>query len=103
MSAPHPRDIDADADIARACNPRNILLISCCSYDGLRKEELVSIIDEHLQKNATSLSSNDAFKDYYDRASPSKRVSGASTTLASDGEAKPKRKRAPKVKEEPEA
>lgn len=69
-------------------------------FDGLRKEELVVVLDEHLQKNSSSLSGNEAFKEYYGRASPSKRASGVSTGVASDGELKPKRKRAPKVKEE---
>ncbi|KAF2154451.1 hypothetical protein K461DRAFT_267460 [Myriangium duriaei CBS 260.36] len=70
---------------------------------GLRKEELVSVLDEYLQKNASTLSGNDAFSDYYGRKSPAKRVSGASIAVASDGEVKPRRKRAPKVKEETDA
>jgi len=63
---------------------------------------LVSVIDEHLQKNATKLSGNSTFKDYYGRThSPVKRDTQAATTDASEGETK-KRRRQTKVKEETE-
>ncbi|PSK37281.1 hypothetical protein B9Z65_2023 [Elsinoe australis] len=74
--------------------------------EGLRKDELASVLDEHFQKNATRLSGDAAFKEYYGRSSPAKRASGASTSAAaatSEGEIKLKKKRAAKVKEETDA
>ncbi|KAF4548222.1 Hypothetical protein D9617_30g011260 [Elsinoe fawcettii] len=70
--------------------------------EGLRKEELASVLDEHFQKNATRLSGDAAFKEYYGRSSPAKRASasGANAAATSEGEIKIKKKRAPKVKEE---
>ena len=67
---------------------------------GLRKEELVSLLDEHLQKNASTLAGRDTFKEYFGRASPAKRASIAPAGATSDGEAKAKKNRAPKVKKE---
>ena len=79
-------------------------ILNASRLDGLRKEELVALLDEHFHKNSTTLSTNEVFKEYYDRASPSKRAPAASSAPAagptSDGEAKPKQKRAPKVKKE---
>ncbi|KAG8626163.1 hypothetical protein KVT40_006564 [Elsinoe batatas] len=70
--------------------------------EGLRKEELASVLDEHFQKNATRLSGDAAFKDYYGRSSPAKRASasGANAAAASEGDLKVKKKRVTKVKEE---
>lgn len=73
------------------------LTIFVRSVDGLRKEELVSLIDEHLTKNASSLSSNATFKDYYGRtSSPTKRLPANAT----DGEVKVRKRRTTKIKEE---
>lgn len=80
--------------------------LTSCSVEGLRKDELASVLDEHFQKNATRLSGDAAFKEYYGRSSPAKRASGASTSAAaatSEGEIKLKKKRAAKVKEETDA
>ena len=76
--------------------------------DGLRKDELVSVLDEHLQTNATRLSRNADLRDYYDRTgSPAKRVPsnvGAAATVTSDGEihsvVRQRGRRTTKVKDE---
>jgi len=66
----------------------------CFSLDGLRKDELVAVLDEHLTKNASRLRSSSVFKDYYGRtSSPVKRDSGAEPKST-------RRRRATSVKEE---
>ncbi|KAF2842609.1 hypothetical protein M501DRAFT_924955 [Patellaria atrata CBS 101060] len=69
-------------------------------YDGLLKDELVSVLDEHLRANSSSLSSNAAFNDFYRTASPVKKERAASTTSGPDV---PKKRRTTKVKDEIEA
>ncbi|PNS21004.1 hypothetical protein CAC42_3341 [Sphaceloma murrayae] len=68
--------------------------------EKFRKDEVALVLHEHFQKNASRLAGDAAFQDYYGRSSPTKRSSGATAAATSEGEIKPKKKRAPKVKEE---
>jgi len=77
----------------------------CGSLDGLRKDELVAVLDEHLTKNATRLGGDATFKDYYGRlSSPTKRdpVASSGAAATSDGEPRTatRKRRVTRVKEE---
>jgi hypothetical protein len=75
------------------------------SYDGLLKDELVSALETQLQRNATTLSRDSAFGDYYGRArSPTKRERG-DTAPPPDATVPQSRRRttSAKVKEELDA
>lgn len=53
----------------------------------MKKDELVTALDDHLQTNATRLSRKEEFQNYYQRTgSPVKRDAGASAAMNSDGE-----------------
>jgi len=73
------------------------------STDGLRKDELASLLEEHFNNNATQLSGNPDFKDYYNRtSSPTKREARPAAAIVSDGEIRTavRKRRVTKVKEE---
>jgi hypothetical protein len=68
------------------------------------KEDLVSQLETTLRANSTTLGSDPAFKEFYARGgSPMKKERATSTTVTSDGEAKPVRRRKTVKKEELES
>jgi hypothetical protein len=76
-----------------------------CAYrhDSLLKEDLVTALDDHLRQNATALSGDKTFAEYYQRgASPVKK---ARTSASADpsGDAPAKRRRTISVKKDPES
>lgn len=72
------------------------------STEGLRKDELASLLEEHLNDNATTLRRDPSFNDYYGRTSSPTKRDAAPT---SDGEVKTviRKRRVVKVKSEPDA
>ena len=65
------------------------------------KEELVTKLETFLRSNSSTLSSDPAFKEFYARGgSPTKKERTASTTVTSDGEVKPQKRRKTVKKEE---
>jgi len=81
---------------------RSLCVTNVNSTEGLRKDELASLLEEHLNDNATTLRRDPTFNDYYDRtSSPTKR--DAAPTL--DGEVKTvvRKRRVIKVKSETDA
>ncbi|KAF2456260.1 hypothetical protein BDY21DRAFT_386670 [Lineolata rhizophorae] len=76
-------------------------------HDGMLKDDLVAALDKHLRANASSLSANPAFSDFYSRGSPIKKERPSASSTAekgSDTESKPRqRRRTIKAKEELES
>lgn len=65
------------------------------------KEDLVSQLETTLRANSTTLGSDPNFKEFYARGgSPMKKERTTSTTVTSDGEPKPVRRRKTLKKEE---
>ncbi|KAI9705309.1 MAG: hypothetical protein M1820_005139 [Bogoriella megaspora] len=55
--------------------------------DAMLKDELADALDEHLKKNASSLSTKQSLNGYYSRASPTKTTSnGSKTAVAGDAD-----------------